>query len=70
MEDKEGIVRALSFALMQTRAGRDIAWMCYRKDADNEEYVDIYYSAKHVKHVCVTADSGIALIQDVLKHIS
>ena len=74
MEDKKLIARRLLKLLNTTRAAKHILWLSYWKEKSNgEEYVGMYYSdgkggVAH-KEICVTADSGLALIKDVLQHI-
>lgn len=44
----------------------DIDRLIYKTEND-EEYVDIKYKNGCVKRVCVTGDSELAIIQDVIK---
>ena len=39
-------------------------WVC-----NGEEYVTIHYTNGHEAHICVTADSLVALAYDVFKYI-
>lgn len=62
-EDKFEIIRALSRALMMTRAGENILYIVY--EADHEE-VQIKFVNGYEKHVNVECDSGVAMIRDVV----
>ena len=69
MENKVKIVKQLEELLKLTRAGEDIFLLAYQKDENGEEFVNIHYKDDYIRKVCVTADSGIAIIHDVLKMI-
>ena len=69
MEDKKGIIYSFFVALRQTRLGGDIIWMEYKKHGDGEEYVEVRCSDNTSFTVCVTADSGAAMMYDVLKYM-
>lgn len=62
-EDKFEIIKALSKALMMTRAGENILYIVY--EAGHEE-VQIKFINGYEKHVNVECDSGIAMIRDVV----
>lgn len=66
MENKANITQRLLLCLMATRAGEDIEDMSYG-EINREEIVTIRFEHGRTLHVNVTADSGIALIQDVIK---
>ena len=73
MEDKKRIVKMLHNVLLATRACNDILCMDYWKDG-KEEYVMVLYAndpnGLRSCNICVTADSGIALIKDVLRRVA
>ncbi len=71
-EDKAKIVELLLPVLQQTRAGCDITELQYGESFEGKETV--YCRTEHGKevraiYIDVTADSGIALIRDILKRI-
>ena len=69
-ESKSSICRHLCEALKWTRAHQDILYMKYEKDdGAGIEFVHIGYKSGRRLAVDVTADSGIALIHDILKCI-
>lgn len=68
LEDKAEITWELCKLMRKTRYGRHISMMEYSKD-DYGEYVTVTYDNGSIKKVDVTADSGSALIMDVLSHI-
>ena len=69
-EDKKAICRNLLYLLVLTRAGKDLTGCEYIinpvSEKAAEEYVVIRMKDGYMKRVCVTADSGIALIKDVI----
>lgn len=67
MEDKKDIVACLEVLLTLTRAGSDIDKLVLSED---QTTVTIQYMNGCKKDVCVEADSGIALIRDVIKVIN
>ena len=53
-----------------TRAGADVVDIEYFSNNHTDDaHVDITWASGHTKRVDVTADSGIAMIKDVLRHI-
>lgn len=70
MEDKEAIVMRLKLLLMVTRAGSDIADLKLEIDEkgmiDGGEYCVIVFKSGYRKKVDITADSGLAVIEDVI----
>lgn len=68
-EDKFLITTELFYTLRRTRAGKDISSLTYERTSEFEEYVNITYKDGSTKRVCVTADSGIALVWDVVKAV-
>lgn len=70
MDNKNEIVKALLPVLQKTRAGVDIERMDYIKYPDKTEEVRIFFRGngkyRRSQHVDVTADSGAALILDVV----
>lgn len=70
MEDKQAICDALAATLKLTRNQNDIAWIDYIKDDRScLEIAVIAYENGTKKIVNVTADSGIAMIRDIMKVI-
>lgn len=68
-EDKARITKALLDLLRLTRAGSDIASCDFFTDLVGDEYVRISRDDGYEKLVYVTADSGPALIRDVIRAI-
>lgn len=62
-ENKREIVIRLGILLKATRAGEDIKALHLSED---ENFVTIIWENGYRKNVCVEADSGTALIRDVL----
>ena len=69
MENKERITHQLMLCLLATRAGEDIGDMSYTKST-GDEWVSITFKDGSWLPVNVTADSGIALIKDVIKALT
>lgn len=69
MENKERITHQLMLCLLATRAGEDISDMSYFKGS-GDEWVNITFMDGSWLPVNVTADSGIALIKDVIKALT
>lgn len=46
----------------------DIDHLVYKAEND-EEYVDIKYKNGYAKRICITGDSELAIIQDVIRHL-
>lgn len=70
-EDKRAICDALCETLRLTRECSDLDTLAYVHCAAGDEYVLTVWGAdKRIKkRVCVTADSGVAMIRDILRHI-
>lgn len=62
-ENKKEIVIRLGILLKATRAGEDIKNLLLSED---ENFVTIVWENGAEKKVCVEADSGAALIRDVM----
>lgn len=62
-ENKKEIVIRLGILLKATRTGEDIKMLTLSED---ENFVTIIWENGYKKDVCVEADSGIALIRDVM----
>lgn len=69
-ENKETILNMLFQTLKQTVAGIDIVEMRYEMLTNGTELVVIIYDSGKRKPVNVSADSGIALMRDVLRAIA
>lgn len=67
MENKEDIVKRLKILLNATRAGEDIKKMELTEDGD---FVVLQGENGCTQKVNIAADSGVAIISDVLKAIS
>lgn len=78
MENKQEICKKLYELLNLTRAGNGLISIEYVTDGP-EEYAELYWKNEwqedHPGHkgflqkICITGDSGIAIIRDVLKKI-
>lgn len=66
MEDKQEIVMYLKWLLKATRAGSGIETLVLSEDEKN---VTIRFSSGFAKDVNIECDSGIAIIQDVVKSL-
>lgn len=64
MEDKKDIVSRLSILLKATRAGSGIDKLQLSED---EETVQILFKNGFNRNVNIACDSGIAIIEDVIK---
>lgn len=67
MENKEEIVMRLKLLLTATRAGEDIDKMELTED---QHFVVIHWKNGCNQRVNIEADSGVAIIGDVLRAIS
>lgn len=68
MENKQLICDLLLKALQATRNGADVIAMKYSNDKEvGIEIVEVYFGNGAIKTVDVTADSGTAIIKDILK---
>lgn len=69
-EDKENICRLLGELLAHTRAGANIFTIRYEKNDFGEEFAVIRWNNDSKDLINITADSGIAIIKDVVRHLS
>ena len=69
-ENKPAIVEALASVIKMTRAGSDVQNIIYEVDDEKEEVVTIQYNNGYERRFFVTADSGAALIRDIMKRIN
>ena len=72
-EDKEKIIELLLPVLQQTRAGCDITELRYEK-TEHPDMEQVICKMEHGRetsamYIDVTADSGIAMIKDIIKRI-
>lgn len=68
-ENKQEICKKLCELLQLTRCGNHLTSIYYTKEG-NEEYANVVWEqGKYKQKICVTADSGAAIISDVLKRI-
>ena len=72
MEDKQKILDSLLMAIRQTRAGEDVSYLEYIREGANREEVHVFFGDNGYpgRVINVAMDSGIAMIRDVLNHIS
>lgn len=63
-EDKKAILKRLKLLLMITRTGCEVDDLQLSED---ETTVTVKFCNGHTRDVCVEADSGIAMIMDVVK---
>lgn len=68
LEDKVKIIKRLKKLLKATRAGREIVDMYLVEWNGNKETVEIIFESS-TKEVDITADSGIAIIKDVINKL-
>ena len=68
MEDKKEIIEKFVKAVKATRAGSDVKNIAYRKDAW-DEYVDIEFYSGNKYSINVSADSGAAMLREVLNYL-
>ena len=66
-ENKYKFVESLAETLKLTRAGSNIRDMHYEKFDSGTEFVVINFTNQATRTVDVTADSEIAIMQDVIK---
>lgn len=74
IENKAIVCRKLAELLQYTRAGEDIETIEYKKDEDtdgfvNEETALIRFRNGYTKEVRITADSGSAIVMDVIRNL-
>ena len=74
MEDKREICKKLCELLKITRAGDGLVNIDYEKDGE-EEYAKLYWQHDPgnrdgvIQKICITGDSGRALILDVMQRV-
>lgn len=68
LEDKVKIIKRLKKLLKATRAGREIVDMYLVEWNGSKETVKIIFESS-TKEVDITADSGIAIIKDVISRL-
>ena len=66
MEDKQSICNALALALRMTRQFEDLGYLEYK---EKSEMVLAKFKNGGLRIVGVKADSGYAMIKDVVNHI-
>ena len=70
MENKQQILNLFLKTIKETRHCKDIKALEYKKDTEYyKETVTIKFDNGKEKTVNVTADSGLAMIEDVLKRL-
>lgn len=71
MENKRKICELLLQTLQATDKGRDIVSLEYcTNEFTDDAHVDVTYAYGYIKRVDVTADSGFAMIRDIIDKIS
>jgi len=68
MENKQHICDLLTAAIRETRAGDDLSHLEYDEDV---ELVNVYFGTNTFpsKNINVAADSGIAMIRDIVNKL-
>ena len=69
IENKRMILDALSIALQLTRAYEDLQGITYEVTQGDDEYAVLNFSERPSQHINITADSGIAIIRDVVSNL-
>ena len=73
MENKQRICNLLLEALQATTHGKPVTALRYTREDEHdplsEEQVEIVYNNAWGKTVCVTADSGLAMIKDIMNAV-
>ena len=69
MENKKEITAKLGELLKLTRGGYDIESLEYVKEDNGDEFVFMKFDNGYSKRICVTADSGIAMIVDITRKL-
>ena len=69
-ESKKKICELLLPAIQATMSGEDVTALEYVKEEDTkEEFVYIRFKGGFSYRACVTADSGAAMIRDIMKEL-
>ena len=68
-EDKARILEALCETLKLTRYGSDIEKITYLMDKNFEEWAIVTWKGGYPKKICISGDSGTAIITDVMNHL-
>lgn len=55
--------------LLESIKELEVDHLTYKVFSDGEEEVTITFTNGYIKKVCVTGDSKLAIIQDVIKHL-
>lgn len=66
-EDKELILTWLLQTLRNTVAGINLVNIAYKQLDDGDEHAILVYENGYRKTVNITADSGVAMISDIIK---
>lgn len=70
IRQKQEVINALEVAIRTTREGKHIAKLIYSGDENlANERVVIVYDNDYTKFVNVTGDSGVAMMQEVLREL-
>ena len=68
IENKRMILGSLAIVLQLTRAYEDLQDITYEV-VQGDEYAALTFSDRPTQHITITADSGIAIIKDVVSHL-
>lgn len=68
-ENKKKICDLLLPAIQATRNGEDVTALDYVKEETGEEFVYIKFKGGFSYRACVTADSGAAMIRDIMREL-
>ena len=68
-EDKAKITKELLKLLAMTSEYEDLEGLGYEKEDNGAEWVTATFESGYTKRICVTANSGIALIRQVSQEL-
>lgn len=68
-EDKQTIINYLFQTLKQTVAGVDLEAIKYEALVNGDEFAILKYANGYHKSVCISCDSGLAMMRDILRVI-
>lgn len=69
MEDKQKICDLLCTTLQATRGYKDLVSLHYEFDHHFGEWVTATFGNGRFKRICVSADSGQAMIRDIINRV-
>lgn len=68
-ENKRKICELLLPAVQATRGGADVTALEYFEEGNGDEVVYIRFKSGFSYRACVTADSGLSMIRDIMKEL-